>query len=85
MPELDLSRDIYASFDFSQKNIEIERNIKDDNTVILKFGDMDIIVNDLQALDLLEKLADFFEYKLEDIDIHNLNFKVKERVPDDRS
>lgn len=68
MAELDISRDIYHSSYTIEDSVDIYRNSKDDNTMVLGFGEIDIIVDDFQALDIMMKFAAFFNYELVDLD-----------------
>lgn len=68
MAELDISRDIYHSSYTIEDSVEVYRNPKDDNTMVLGFGEIDIIVDDYQALDVMMKMAAFFNYELVDLD-----------------
>lgn len=68
MAELDLSRDIYQAAYAIEDSVEVERNLQDDNTMVLGFGEINIIIDDFQALDMMRKLAAFFNYKLVDLD-----------------
>ncbi|QNT58136.1 hypothetical protein [Neisseria musculi] len=68
MAELDLSRDIYRAAYTIEDSVDVGRNLKDDNTIVLDFGEINVIIDDFQALDMMRKLAAFFNYKLVDLD-----------------
>lgn len=63
-----MSRDIYRASDNMSDTISINRNHKNDDTMVLGFEEIDIIIDDLQALDIMKKLASFFNYELVDLD-----------------
>ena len=66
--ELDLSGGIYHALDNTIGGVAVARCQKDDDQVILEFDEeIDIVIDDFQALELMQKLAGFFNYQLSEI------------------
>ncbi|OSI09287.1 hypothetical protein [Neisseria zoodegmatis] len=68
MAELDLSRAVHCESYYDESGVTVYRNSKDDHTMVLGFEGIEVIIDDIQAIDIMNKLAHFFNYELVDLD-----------------
>ena len=69
MAELDLSRAVHCESYYDDENsVTVYRNSKDDHTMVLGFEGIEVIIDDIQAINIMNKLAHFFNYELADLD-----------------